>query len=448
MSAVGTPSPTPAGEPLPVAPQSASPPKKPIPWAAWAVVAGVVLVAAYVFSFVREANKPQAKAAAVIRTATISTGVVKREVRLTGQTTARNFASITVPIMRGPDSGRELILVELAPAGSQVKKGQLIAQLDTQAAKDHVDDVQSTVSQAATDVKKRLAEQAIDWETLQQSLRTAKAEWEQAKLDYSAAEVRTVIDRELLRLDVAEAEARYKELQSELENTRREQRAEIRVLEITKERHEAHRDRHAGDMKRLTFIAPMGGLVVMQTFYRGGEMSQIQKGDQVGPGQTFMKIVDTSTMQVETEVNQSEANLLRVGQKTTITLDAFPGVEFPGHVYSIGAMGVQGWRENYYIRNVPVRVALDRFDARVIPDLSAAATIAVERQDNALLSPLEAVHVEEGKHIVYVRKGDRFEKREVRLGLRSNTHIAVLGGLNAGEVVALDVPAPVVSAAN
>lgn len=448
MSAVGTPSPIPAGEPLPVAPQSASPPKKPIPWAAWAVVAGVVLVAAYVFSFVREANRPQAKAAAVIRTATISTGVVKREVRLTGQTTARNFASITVPIMRGPDSGRELILVELAPAGSLVKKGQLIAQLDTQAAKDHVDDVQSTVSQAATDVKKRLAEQAIDWETLQQSLRAAKAEWEQAKLDYSAAEVRTVIDRELLRLDVEEAEARYKELQSELENTRREQRAEIRVLEITKERHEAHRDRHAGDMKRLTFIAPMGGLVVMQTFYRGGEMSQIQKGDQVGPGQTFMKIVDTSTMQVEAEVNQSEANLLRVGQKATIALDAFPGVEFPGHVYSIGAMGVQGWRENYYIRNVPVRVALDRFDARVIPDLSAAAAIAVQRQDNALLSPLEAVHVEDGKHIVYVRKGDRFEKREVRLGLRNNTHAAVLDGLNAGEVVALDVPAPVISAAN
>jgi multidrug efflux pump subunit AcrA (membrane-fusion protein) len=343
--------------------------------------------------------------------------------------------------MRGPDSGRELILVELAKAGSFAKKGQVVAQLDTQAARDHVDDVNSTVIQADTDIRKRRAEHAIDWENLQQTVRVAKADLDQARLDRSAAEVRTVVDQELLRLSVEESEARYKQLQQDLEKTRAVHRAELRILEITRRRHEMHRERHVSDMKRLTFTAPMDGLVVMSTFFRAGEMSQIQLGDQIHPGQTFMKIVDVSSMQVEADANQTESSELRVGQRAAITLDAFPGVEFPGRVFSIGAMGVRGWRENYYIRRVPVRVTIEKADPRLIPDLSAGATTTVGRQENTLVAPLDAVHTERGRSLVFVRDGNRFNKREVQLGLRSFTHVAVLSGLNAGEVVALEPPA-------
>src|SRR5215472_4677754 len=113
---------------------------------------------------------------------------------------------------RGPDSGRNLVLISLATNGAAVKQGELLAQIDPQATKDHVDDVAALVVQANGDVRKRKADQAIEQENLRQNLRQAKAALDKARLDFGAQEIRTDIDRELLKLSVEENDAAYKEL--------------------------------------------------------------------------------------------------------------------------------------------------------------------------------------------------------------------------------------------
>jgi multidrug efflux pump subunit AcrA (membrane-fusion protein) len=182
----------------------------------------------------------------------------------------------------------------------------------------------------------------------------------------------------------------------------------------------------------------MNGLVVMQSVFRGGEFAQIQEGDQVSPGQPFVKVVDTSSMMVDATVNQVEAESLRLGQRGTVEFDAFPGLRLAGRVHSIGAIAVGGWRVNYYIRNVPVRVQIEGSDPRVIPDLSASASIQIDNVEKALVIPLEAVTTERGKHFVEVRTGLlRFARREVTLGLRSNTHAVAVSGVKEGEELAV-----------
>jgi hypothetical protein len=54
--------------------------------------------------------------------------------------------------------------------------------------------------------------------------------------------------------------------------------------------------------------------------------------------------------------------------------------------------------------------------------------------------PLSAIHAEKAKDFVFVNTGDRFEKREVKLGLRSATHAAVVSGVRQGEEIATDRP--------
>jgi hypothetical protein len=186
--------------------------------------------------------------------------------------------------------------------------------------------------------------------------------------------------------------------------------------------------------------APMAGLVVMQQIFRGGEMAQIQQGDQVTPGQALMKIVDPASMQVEASISQSQSGYLRIGQQATVGLDAFPELRLRGRVYSIGALATRGHRESYFVRSVPVRVVLEGADPRVIPDLSAWADIEIERADNVLLLPREAVHADNGQAVVFVKKADQFEKRDVALGLGNHVQVAVLEGLRAGEEVALSRP--------
>jgi multidrug efflux pump subunit AcrA (membrane-fusion protein) len=400
-------------------------------------VAGIGLVA---FLRSRPAT-PQVAAAPAVRTARVVTGPLRVTLRLGGSTSARSFANVVAPMMRGPDSGRALVLIYLPKSGTYVKKGEVVARIDAQSVKDHVDDVQAQVVTAEADIRKREAEQAIAMENVRQQLRLAKAELDKAQLDFKTAEVRTPIDLEILKLAVAEAEENYRQLEKNLPITQELHKSEIRILGFTRDRHARHRDRHAIDVERFTIEAPMSGLAVMNQVFRSGEMGQIQEGDQVSPGQPFMKIVDPSSMQLDASVNQVDGEMMRVNQAAVIEFDAFPGLRLRGHVAALGAMGVGGWRQNFYIRSIPVRVAIDGSDPRVIPDLSGSADIILSEEANAVLAPLEAIHRESGAAVVYVKKGDRFERRPVDLGKRNETHAAVVAGLKPGEEIALTAPA-------
>src|SRR5581483_358169 len=254
-------------------------------------------------------KKEQQKGAAqaVVRTFKVGPVTFERTIRAAGTTSARNFANIVAPMMRGPDAGRALVLISLAKSGALVKKGDLLAEIDPQGIKDHADDVHALVVQADGDVRKRKADQAIERDSLRQTLTQAKAALEKATLDYKTTPIRMDIDRELLKLSVDEAEATYKELVQEVKIQEAKHAAEIRILELTRDRHTRHRDRHRADVERFKLFAPMSGLVVMQSIWRGGDMGQVQVGDQLSPGQPFMKIVDTSSMQLEAMVNQAES---------------------------------------------------------------------------------------------------------------------------------------------
>ena len=261
MSAIVQPSPSPVPERPGL---RLAPPAEPgsSRWKVWTAL--VLAAAAVVIAWTLRRTRPtQPPGTVVIRTARVTRGPLVETLRVAGSTAARSFVNIVAPMMRGPDSGRALILMKLVKAGAPVQKGEVIAEIDAQPIKDHVDDLSALVVQAAADVRKRQAEHAIEMENLRQTVRIAKAQMEKTKLDAGAAPIRSDIDREELRLGVEEAEATYRQVQQDLATTEAQQRAEIRILELTRDRHAHHRDRHVVDITRFTVHAPMRGLAVI-----------------------------------------------------------------------------------------------------------------------------------------------------------------------------------------
>jgi HlyD family secretion protein len=330
------------------------------------------------------------------------------------------------------------LLQSTAKPGSWVKKGTLIASIDGQSMQDHVDDLADTIAGAEADIRKRLAEQKIDTETLDQNIRVTKAAFDKARLDFSASEVRTDIERQLLKLSLDEAEARYKQAQTDVEFKKAGQASDLKILQLTLERHTRHRNRHLNDIKAFTIYAPMDGLVAMANIFRSNEMSQVQAGDRIFPGQGFMKIVNTNSMQVEGSINQTESDDFRLGQQARVRLDAFPGLEFDAEVYTIGALAGGSQRGSAYMRTVPIRLKIKGSDPRLIPDLSASADVVIEKTDAKAVVSRAALVSEGDKTYAFVKKGQGFEKREVTLGLKNETHAVVTTGLNAGEEVRLN----------
>ncbi len=433
MPAMTDPAPLTGPGPAP----GAAKPRKPSLVRPLLLLAGLAAAAVGGWLYLRTAGQSSAAQTvlAATRTATVQRGTLDVRLRVSGSTTAKDFANITAPRLSGPDAG-SLVVLRLAEAGAMVQPGDVVVEFDPQSLKDHIDDTVDGLRDRQNDVAKRKVNNELRMENLRQSLREAKAAVDKAALDYRTLDVRTDIDRELLRLSLEEAEAAYKEMLAEVQLTEQSLAADLRNAEISMKMEELHVQRHERDMAKMTLRAPMPGMVVLQTMFRpGGDQVTVAVGDRMGPGQPILKIINPDKMMVEGQVNQAEVTRLRIGQEAEIGLDAFPEAKYRGKLYSIGAIGVGSRRENYYIRNIPVAILIENADRRVIPDLSAYANILVDRQENALLVPAAAVGEEDGRHFVYIRTPKGFEKREVKAGLSNGVQTAILEGLNEGDVV-------------
>jgi hypothetical protein len=142
-------------------------------------------------------------------------------------------------------------------------------------------------------------------------------------------------------------------------------------------------------------------------------------------------------MQLDAVMNQTESEMVRLGQRATVRFDAFPEIVIKGRVQAVGALAIGGRRVNFNVRGVGVRVSLETVDPRVIPDLTASADVATSEPAGGLIVPREALSGSGGKTIVYVRQGDAFVPREVEIAGTTNTQAAVVSGIQEGEEIAL-----------
>jgi HlyD family secretion protein len=335
-----------------------------------------------------------------------------------------------------------LILQSLTPSGTMVKKGQTVAEFDRQYMLQRLDDYRSSVAQSEASVKKMYAELEVTKKAREQNIANAKAALDKARLDLKTLPVLSAIDSERVKLAAEEAEARYKQLQSEIRFYNISDQAQIKNTMIEFEQAKAELKRAEANADRLIMKAPLDGLAVVQTIFRGSEMAQIQNGDQLYPGQFFMSVVDPSSMVINASVNQVDVERLRIGAKARVRFDAYPDLQLPARLYSVGGVPKTGGNRVNFVKEIPVRLKLDAMDPRVIPDLSVSIDILVENEEAQTIVPLDSVFEEGGgKPYVFVQNANGgWDRREVELGLKSFTHVVVRSGLKPKEVVAVDRP--------
>ena len=335
-----------------------------------------------------------------------------------------------------------LVLTQVASPGSRVKKGDIVAEFDRQYQINRIDDFKATVVQLDANIKKMQADMVVLKHAHTQLVESAKADLDKARLDMKTAEVRSAIEAEVLKLAVEESEAHYEQLLKEIKLVDETQRAQIRATEVDRDQGKLELERARLNVERMVLRSPIDGVVVMQSIWRGGDFGQVQQGDQVWPGMTFMLVVDPSSMVINGNVNQVDAESIHLGQKAVARLDGYPGLSLKAHIAGIGAMTKPGvWRPSY-MREIPIRMKLDQMDPKVIPDLSASTDVMIESVKQAPMVPLGAIFQEgaSSKPFVFLRGSSGWQRREVELGLRNNLVAAVRSGLAAGDVVALDRP--------
>jgi multidrug resistance efflux pump len=298
--------------------------------------------------------------------------------RLTGRTQAVLAQAILAPQIAGENLST-LTITFLAPAGSHVKKGDLLAEFDRTAQLRDSMDQQAKVSDQNDKVLEAQAKEIADRATDETDIKQAEDALSKAQLEMQKVEILSRIDAEKAKENLDEAQATLAQLKETFDLKRKAAAASIRILEIQRDATERALQRAQANAARMQIRSPIEGIVVFNTIWKQGNMGEVQSGDQVRPGVPFMQVVDPGAMEVQAKVNQEDLLALSVGQPARVHLDAYPDLVFPGRLESIDPMGQPG-DFSAKLRTFTATFSILGTDPKLMPDLSAAVEVSPAAQ--------------------------------------------------------------------
>jgi HlyD family secretion protein len=336
-------------------------------------------------------------------------------------------------MLSGGQIGR-LTITKLAKAGSRVHPGDLLVEFDRQDQIKTFLDKQAEYQDLVDQITKKQADEAANRAKDDGELQQAQDQLGKAQLEVQKNEILSRIDAEKNQEALQEAEANLKQLRSTFDLKRTAAAAEIHSLEVQRDR--AHEIMlHAQDNEqRMAIHSTIDGVVVLNNIWKGGNMGEVEEGDQVYAWASFMQVVDPAAMQVRIRVSQEDVLALGPGQGAIVHLDAYPDLTFPAHLQELAPMG-QTSELSDKVRTFTALYRIEGNDPRLVPDLSAAVDVELSRVPGASVVPRDSIAAEGDRRYVWVKSGISFSKREVQIGMESDLDTVIKSGLKPGDVV-------------
>lgn len=327
-----------------------------------------------------------------LNTATILPGIVETTVMATGYVQPIEVVEVGTQV-----SGViEKIFVDY---NSQVKRGQLLAQLETNTLLEKVN--QAKASERAA----------------QSELNFATQNFERVKVLYEG--------NAATQVSFQEATNRLNQAKTTFENAR----ATLKQAEV--------------NLSYAYIYSPIDGVVLHRAVNTGQTVAAAFSTP------TLFKIAeDLTKMQVEADVDEADIGMVRVEQLVKFTVDAYPDETFTGTVSQLRLQPVVTSNVVTYT----VVVNAPNPDKKLLPGMTANITIIVA-SENGLLVPVEAInfqmdelvatnlniigYIPEKDKGVWVKTGDEISRTTVNTGLGDGIFLIAKSGLLEGQEVIL-----------
>lgn len=315
--------------------------------------------------------------------------------------------------------------------GDQVKKGQLLAQLDKE-------EIQAQVEQSRAGLAASEA-----------SLKSSEADYERSKVDAEGPDV-PLLKRAYERAvgmakegvvstsALEDAQKNY-ELALNKQNVAKAQltvmKAKIAQSQAQVAQDRAHLNQLEEQLSYTDIESPIDGIVLSRDVEIGDAVSSILV---LGSSATLvMTLGDTSEVYVKGKVDESDIGKVYLGQPARIKVESFKDKTFNGKVTKISPMGVE--KDN--VTTFEVRVSINNPGGELKAEMTANAEIILEEHKNVLQIPEGAILYDKDKkasvEIPDPRAKDGKKKLAVNIGISNGAKTELLAGLKEGDQVVL-----------
>jgi len=167
----------------------------------------------------------------------------------------------------------------------------------------------------------------------------------------------------------------------------------------------------------------------------------VEPGEAVDISAPLVVLGDTRKIIIKAEVDETDVGKLALGQKATITADAYPGRMFPGTIYEMGqTVGKRKIRPEDPTRMQDMKVLETKIEVTEgAADLKLGMTVDVKvssvYKDKVLVIPKRLVPAGAKEATVRVAGPSGGQPRTIKLGVRDDEKVEVTAGLSAGDKV-------------
>lgn len=399
----------------------------------WLIIS-ILLIALFVFGIALNPSVSPRK----------TTNVVKGPLTVWSDYEGRLEATRVVMIMsrfRG-----NATVVELAPEGTKVSKGDVLVRFDSSSLEREVLKLERDCALAKSELDSlEHAELPLELRDLEMELMetrsTLSAEQQYLDASFQLAKEGLVSEQEIeqQKLKVSEITTQLETLKLKMQLTKEYlhpsalKRAQVKLTSAKQELKLADQQ-----LQNSVVLAPSDGVVIYKRIYIVTEFRTIRIGDSVFPNQPFMVLPDMNDFVVHCQVPEGELSRIRKGKNVFIRPLAYPGVRLRGVVETIGSTaqnlpGQPGWQKFFH-----VVIGLKDTDSQLRPGMSVTAHILSYQNLEAVLIPRTAVWWEAGKPFGKVLTGSSQETRQLKLGMGNEKSYEVIEGLKPGDKVVVE----------
>jgi HlyD family secretion protein len=407
---------------------------------AWGVFAVILLSGIGVVAAARRSRISAPKDE--IPVSQVKRGDLDFKVVATGELRATRTITLTAP----PVGGGALQITRLSHTGVAVKKGEVVIEFDPSEQRYKLEQNRSELLQAEQEITKAKADAAVLAAQDKVALLKDRFDVRRAELDVQKNELVSAIDGKKNQLALEQAQRVLAELEQDIQSHTASGEATIYLAQEKRNKANLAMAQAEENIDKMQVPATMDGLVSIQKnrganqfFFSGMSLPDYREGDQVEPGSGIAEIIDSREMEINCKINERDRNNIKTGQLAEIEFDALPGRVFHGAVNNVGGMSRrQIWDEDLGGK-FDVTIQLSDPDVRLRPGLTAQIVVLGDEKKNVLYVPRQALFMKDGKRVVYVKKGNEFEQREVKIQNEGESRAAI-EGLSAGSEVALVDP--------
>ena len=270
----------------------------------------------------------------------------------------------------------------LVDFNSEVKAGQLIAQIDPETFEYRVRQDQADVDAARAGVLTAQANVLAS----RAALSRAQVEATEAQRDFERKQ--TLVDRQFIAQIEADRARALVNTTAELVKSAQAQvgvtEAQVQNARAIVAQREAQLAQARVDLSRTRITSPVNGIVIKRTVERGQTVAASLQAPEL-----FVIARNLMDMQVDASIDESDVGRIRTGLRASFTVDAFPGQTFEGTVTQVR-------KAAQTVANVVTYVAVIQFSnasGRLLPGMTANVRVVTEQRDSVLKVPNAALRV-------------------------------------------------------